>query len=75
MYEVELNILLFWLDHSDKGMIKKVPGVHRPSIPKTSIAQVLVDILKKHDTPPFTLTPAQIYSGIYFYTNKVYHYD
>lgn len=64
VYEVELNILLFWLDQSDKGMSKKVPGVHKPTIPKYIVAQVLVDIIKKPDTPPFTLTPGQIYSGI-----------
>lgn len=45
-------------------MSKKVSGVHKTSIPKNAIAQVLVDIMKKLDTPPFTLSPGQIYNSI-----------
>lgn len=63
VYEIELSILLWWLEKSDKATSKKLPGVHKSTLPKHVIAQVIVDIIKKQDTPPFTLTPVQIYAG------------
>ena len=63
VYEVELQILLFWMEKSDKPTSKKLPGVQKSALPKQVIAQVIVDIIKTSNTPPFTLTPVQIYGG------------
>lgn len=41
----------------------KANAYKRTDIPKHVIAQVLVDVLKRPDIPPFTLTPSQICAG------------
>jgi hypothetical protein len=74
VYEVELQILLWWMSKSYKENNKKFPGVQKSNLPKQTIAQVLVDILKKPDTPPFTLTPTQIYSGIFLIAISLFCY-
>lgn len=59
--------MMKWLESAKPAKKGKKPeDMVKTSLPKVSIAQALVDVLKKPDTPPFTLTPSQICSGIPF---------
>jgi hypothetical protein len=66
---MELQVLLGWLtDNGKPKPVKKdVPPNQIPiktDLSKPVLAQALVDVLKKPDAPPFTLTPMQICVGL-----------
>jgi hypothetical protein len=71
VYDSELQILLEWLNPTPtpKKQGKKEKNaktaITKTDIPKHILTQVLVDVLKRPDVPPFTLTPAQICAGIF----------
>jgi len=68
VYDSELQIILDWLTSNKKPKKEKEKNKSnftvKTDLPKHVIAQVLVDLLKRPDIPPFTLTPSQICSGI-----------
>lgn len=69
VYEMELQVLLGWLTETGKTKPPKkdVPPSQIPiktDLSKAVLAQALVDVLKKPDAPPFTLTPMQICVGL-----------
>jgi hypothetical protein len=57
--------MLDWLTNKKigKGDKNKLNHTVKTDLPKHTIAQVLVDLLKRPDIPPFTLTPSQICIG------------
>eukprot|EP00026_Physarum_polycephalum_P000524 Phypoly_transcript_00525.p1 GENE.Phypoly_transcript_00525~~Phypoly_transcript_00525.p1 ORF type:complete len:758 (+),score=90.30 Phypoly_transcript_00525:142-2415(+) len=68
VYDSELQIILDWLTTNKKPGKEKEKNKSsftiKTDLPKHVIAQVLVDLLKRPDIPPFTLTPSQICTGI-----------
>src|SRR5271163_4509126 len=65
VYESELNIILDWMTNKKIGKDKNKASYQvKTDLPKHIIAQVLVDLLKRPDVPPFTLTPSEICSSL-----------